>query len=82
MANIYTREIFYKFQDELWDSLQYKIELVKEYAHHCVYKVVNQNEDNDVQEVLFGKTLDFASCICKQFESKGISCKHILSLFA
>ncbi|ESR42104.1 hypothetical protein CICLE_v10013881mg, partial [Citrus x clementina] len=81
MVSLYTREIFYKFQDELWDSLQHKIELVKEDAHHCVYKVVNQNEDDDVHEVLFDKTLDFASCICKKFESKGIPCKHILAYF-
>ncbi|XP_024043082.1 protein FAR1-RELATED SEQUENCE 5-like [Citrus clementina] len=82
MSEIYTCEIFYLFQDELWNSLLHAIELVRENEDYLVYNVVNQEDGvSKVFEVVYDKKLDFVSCICKKFESEGIPCTHMLALF-
>ncbi|KAK1559326.1 hypothetical protein Q3G72_013331 [Acer saccharum] len=80
MAETYTHKIFYTFQQELWNSFFYDIELVRENGDHFVYIVKKQDESScQVREIVFKKELDFTSCSCKKFESEGIPCRHILA---
>ncbi|XP_015389958.1 protein FAR1-RELATED SEQUENCE 5-like [Citrus sinensis] len=82
MSEIYSCEIFYMFQDELWNSLLHAIELVRENEDCLVYNIVNEEDGvSKVFEVVYDKKLDFVSCICKKFESEGIPCTHMLALF-
>ncbi|KAL5773651.1 hypothetical protein ACOSP7_013290 [Xanthoceras sorbifolium] len=80
MAEIYTRKIFCKFQDELWNSLLYKIDFVRGSVNHCVYTAEKKSEGVcESREIVYQKDLDLASCSCKNFEIEGIPCRHILS---
>nr|XP_048330658.1 protein FAR-RED IMPAIRED RESPONSE 1-like [Ziziphus jujuba var. spinosa] len=81
MAEIYTRKIFYTFQDELWHSLVTVPQIVSENDTNKMYTV--QNCPNGgvprFQEIPYDKVLDYASCSCKKFKSEGIPCRHILA---
>lgn len=82
MYDIYTRENFYKFQDELWNSLLHVTKLVRENENCWVYNVVNQKDGvRNIFEVVHDKDSDFFPCTCMKFESEGILCIHILVLF-
>lgn len=82
MSEISIYEIFYMFQDELWNSLLHAIELIRENENYLVHNVVNQEDSvSKVFEVFYDKKLDFVSCICKKFESEGIQCTNMLALF-
>ena len=43
MSEIYTHKIFYKFQDELWNSLLYVVNYMRDDSH-CLYKVEKNQE--------------------------------------
>ncbi|XP_048334830.1 protein FAR1-RELATED SEQUENCE 9-like [Ziziphus jujuba] len=81
MAEIYTRRIFYKFQDELWHSLVTMPQIVNENDTLKMYTV--QSCPNGgvprFREIPYDKVLDYASCNCKKFEREGIPCRHILA---
>ncbi|XP_015893393.3 protein FAR1-RELATED SEQUENCE 9-like [Ziziphus jujuba] len=81
MAKIYTRKIFLKFQDELWQSLVTMPQLVHENDTHKVYMVESGPHENGhrAREIAYDKGSNYASCSCKKFESQGIPCKHILA---
>nr|XP_048328423.1 protein FAR1-RELATED SEQUENCE 5-like [Ziziphus jujuba var. spinosa] len=81
MAEIYTRKIFLKFQDELWHSLVIMPQFVHENATHKMYVVESSPKEGvcRVQEIAYDKELDFASCTYKKFESEGLPCRHILA---
>ncbi|TXG57321.1 hypothetical protein EZV62_018634 [Acer yangbiense] len=80
MAETYTHKILFTFQQELWNSFFYDIELVRENGDHFVYTVKRQDESScRIREIVFRKELDFTSCSCKKFESEGILCRHILA---
>ncbi|XP_015898617.1 protein FAR1-RELATED SEQUENCE 9-like [Ziziphus jujuba] len=81
MTEIYTRKIFLKFQDELWNSLVIMPQFVLENATHKMYVVESSPKErvHRVREIAYDKELDFASCTCKKFESEGLPCKHILA---
>ncbi|XP_015880033.3 protein FAR-RED IMPAIRED RESPONSE 1-like [Ziziphus jujuba] len=71
MAKIYTRKIFRKFQDELWQSLITMPQLVRENDTHKVYTVKSSPHDgvHRALEIAYDKGSNFASCSCKKFES-------------
>ncbi|TXG54219.1 hypothetical protein EZV62_019475 [Acer yangbiense] len=80
MSEIYTRKMFYKFQEEFWNSLLYTTELVNESSDCYMYKIKREEEcGSRVREIVVEKNQNFASCSCKKFESEGIPCRHILS---
>ena len=81
MAVIYTRKIFYKFQDELWHSLVTIVQPVRENDTHRMYTVQSCPVDGvpRPREIAYDKVLDYAACSCKKFESEGIPCRHILT---
>ncbi|WCJ25499.1 FAR1-related sequence 5 [Euphorbia peplus] len=80
MVDLYTNEIYYIFEDEMWVCLKYKIELISETENQQMFTVKrNDGGDSRGRKVLYNKELNFASCSCKKFESFGIPCRHILS---
>ena len=81
MAKIYTRKIFYKFQDELWHSLVIMPQIESENDTHKMYTIQScgNGDAPRVRKIAYDKDLDFASCSCKKFESEGIPCRHILA---
>ncbi|XP_024924846.3 protein FAR1-RELATED SEQUENCE 5-like [Ziziphus jujuba] len=81
MAEIYTRKIFLKFQDELWQSLVTMPQLVRENDTHKVYTVESgpHYSGHRAREIAYDKGSNYASCSCKKFDSQGIPCKHILA---
>ncbi|XP_059654883.1 protein FAR1-RELATED SEQUENCE 9-like [Cornus florida] len=79
VVDIYTREMFYKFHDEILESLPYRFELLKKDEDHNIYKIQRKNvEHYPLREIHYDKVLDFASCTYKKFESSGIPCWHVL----
>jgi len=80
MVDIYTREIFYKFQDELLEMMTYKFEFVREDEYQTVYEIRRKQDTRKVKEIVYDKKLDYVSCTCKMFESVGIPCAHVLTI--
>ncbi|XP_020276587.1 protein FAR1-RELATED SEQUENCE 3-like [Asparagus officinalis] len=79
MAQIYTKKIFYIFQDELQPSLMYNIELVKENERESTFQLNFCGHDERLRHITYCKTTKMVSCSCLMFEFKGIPCRHILA---
>ncbi|XP_050104663.1 protein FAR1-RELATED SEQUENCE 5-like [Malus sylvestris] len=80
MANIYTRSSYLDFQEQLWESYSYNIELTSENDSCSMFKVLPIDDENGrVREILYEKSMDFVSCSCKKFDSSGIPCSHLLA---
>ncbi|XP_020254264.1 exocyst complex component EXO70A1-like [Asparagus officinalis] len=80
MVDIYTNEMYYKFETEVCDSFNYKLQCVRETDNHCVYQIQRKKlAASKVREIVYDKDLDLVSCSCKKFESAGIPCTHIIS---
>ncbi|XP_020246343.1 protein FAR1-RELATED SEQUENCE 5-like [Asparagus officinalis] len=80
MVDIYTNEMYYKFEAEVCDSFNYKLQCVRETDNHYVYQIQRKKlVASKVREIVYDKDLDLVSCSCKKFESAGIPCTHIIS---
>ncbi|XP_024171445.1 protein FAR1-RELATED SEQUENCE 5-like [Rosa chinensis] len=80
MADIYTRKYYYMFQDQLWESYNYNLEVTTEGETNCILKVMREDhEDGRARVIMYDKSKDFASCSCKLFESAGVPCRHVLA---
>ncbi|XP_024164711.1 protein FAR1-RELATED SEQUENCE 5-like [Rosa chinensis] len=80
MADIYTRKYYYMFQDQLWESYNYNLEVTTEGKSNCILKVMREDhEDGRAQVIMYDKSKDFAPCSCKLFESAGVPCRHVLA---
>ncbi|KAM7488607.1 hypothetical protein LguiB_026091 [Lonicera macranthoides] len=80
MVEIYTNEMFYKFEEELCKSFNYKFEFLRENETHRVYHIRRKRvETSKVREIIYDKNLDFVLCACKKFDSAGIPCRHVLA---
>ncbi|XP_020270897.1 protein FAR1-RELATED SEQUENCE 5-like [Asparagus officinalis] len=80
MVDIYTNEMYYKFEAEVCDSFNYKLQFVRETDNRRVYQIQRKKlATSKVREIVYDKQLDLVSCSCKKFESAGIVCTHIIS---
>ncbi|PIA32084.1 hypothetical protein AQUCO_04600031v1 [Aquilegia coerulea] len=80
MVDIYTNEIFFKFQRELLESFNYKFQIISETDTLRLYKTQRKNLETDKgRQVSYEKDLDHISCSCNKFERMGIPCRHILA---
>ena len=83
---IYTHEIFYIFQSELWNScVNCGIEGTKQEGDNLIFYildnvVVNKTKVTKHREVALSLSNNIAHCSCKMFDSEGIPCRHILSV--
>ncbi|KAF7123897.1 hypothetical protein RHSIM_Rhsim12G0090300 [Rhododendron simsii] len=83
MSEIYTIEIFYMFQEELFQNVAYKLTTTYEDEHHSVYTVRRvKGSGLRVREIVVDKSSNHVGCSCKMFECAGILCRHILAYFS
>ncbi|CAL8991275.1 unnamed protein product [Prunus brigantina] len=81
IAEIYTKAMFQKFEQELMQSLPCFMELKMDDASKAIYKVSERKRGKTrVTEVVYDKYSDQWSCSCKGFEFIGILCCHALAL--
>ncbi|XP_020259098.1 protein FAR-RED IMPAIRED RESPONSE 1-like [Asparagus officinalis] len=80
MVDIYTNEMYYKFEAKVYDSFNYTLQFVRETDNCGVYQIQRKKlAISKVREIIYDKQLDLVSCSCKKFESAGIPCTHIIS---
>ncbi|PSR86724.1 Protein FAR1-RELATED SEQUENCE like [Actinidia chinensis var. chinensis] len=80
-ANLYTRKIFAKFQDELVETFVYTANRIEGNGDISTFRVAKFEDDRKAYIVTFNGTEMRASCSCQMFEYSGILCRHILTVF-
>ncbi|XP_010270590.1 PREDICTED: protein FAR1-RELATED SEQUENCE 5-like [Nelumbo nucifera] len=80
-ANIYTRRIFMKFQEELVETLANPATKIEDTGTVTTYRVAKFGEDHKAHIVRFSVFEKKANCSCQMFEFSGIICRHILAVF-
>ncbi|XP_050230035.1 protein FAR1-RELATED SEQUENCE 9 isoform X2 [Mercurialis annua] len=80
-ANLYTRRIFTKFQEELVETLANPATKVDDSGTLTTYRVAKFGEEIKAHTVHFNSFVMKASCSCQMFEYKGIICRHVLAVF-
>ncbi|XP_038715772.1 protein FAR1-RELATED SEQUENCE 5-like [Tripterygium wilfordii] len=82
-SELYTQSIFYKFQEELYQSMAYIVAVDHDIIDKCMYHVHrDERGDGRVRKVIEDKATNYMSCSYKKFESCGIVCRHILATFS
>ncbi|XP_058085034.1 protein FAR1-RELATED SEQUENCE 5-like [Magnolia sinica] len=79
-ADIYTRTVFLKFQEEVSESLGYVADKFKEDTAMKTYRVAKYEEHRKAHTVTFNVSEKRASCNCQMFEFSGILCRHALKV--
>lgn len=80
-ADLYTRTVFLKFQQELVDASVSTLEMVEEDGKAYIYKVTASQGSDKPRMVRFNSSETCAKCTCQMFEYFGIVCSHILTVF-
>lgn len=80
-ANLYTRKIFMKFQEELVETLANPATKIDDLGTITIYRVAKFGEEHKAHTVSFNSFEMKASCSCQMFEHTGIICRHILAVF-
>ncbi|XP_050235415.1 protein FAR1-RELATED SEQUENCE 5-like isoform X2 [Mercurialis annua] len=80
-ANLYTRKIFMRFQEELVETLAYAATVIDDIGLSITYRVTKFGEEQKTHFVTFYIFEKRASCSCQMFEFSGIICRHILAVF-
>ncbi|XP_077244592.1 protein FAR1-RELATED SEQUENCE 5-like [Tasmannia lanceolata] len=78
VLDIYTRTMFMKIQEELFESLGYVANKVNEEGAISTYSVAKYEEHSITCTVTFNVSEGRASCSCQLFEFSGIICRHAL----
>jgi hypothetical protein len=80
-ANLYTRRIFMKFQEELVETLANPATKIDDSGTITTYRVAKFGEDHKAHTVTFNSFEMKVNCSCRMFEYSGIVCRHILAVF-
>ncbi|XP_073144020.1 protein FAR1-RELATED SEQUENCE 9 isoform X2 [Henckelia pumila] len=80
-ANLYTRRIFIKFQEELVETLANPATMIDGSTIVTSYRVAKFGEEHKAHTVRFNAFEMKATCACQMFEFSGIICRHVLSVF-
>jgi len=81
VANLYTRKIFSKFQDELVETFVYTANRIEGDGPNSTFRVAKFEDDQKAYSVSLNHSELKANCSCKMFEYSGILCRHILTVF-
>uniref|UniRef100_A0A7N0T2Q7 Protein FAR1-RELATED SEQUENCE n=1 Tax=Kalanchoe fedtschenkoi TaxID=63787 RepID=A0A7N0T2Q7_KALFE len=80
-ANLYTKTVFMKFQEELVETFIYTANKIDVDGPVTKFRVVKYEHDHKAYTVSMNISEMKASCSCKMFEYSGILCRHILTVF-
>lgn len=79
-ANIYTRTMFDRFQEEFVESLGYHVDKVED-GVPSKYQVSRNGDAEGSYTVMVNASENKAHCSCCMFEVSGILCRHALRVF-
>lgn len=80
-ANLYTKKVFGKFQDELVETFVYTANKIEGDGVVSKYRVAKYEHDDKAYIVTLNISEMKANCSCQMFEYSGILCRHILTVF-
>ncbi|XVE52365.1 hypothetical protein DITRI_Ditri02bG0116700 [Diplodiscus trichospermus] len=80
-ANLYTKKVFSKFQEELVETFVYTANKIEGDGVVSKYRVAKYEHDHKAYFVMLNLSEMKASCTCQMFEYSGILCRHILTVF-
>lgn len=80
-ANLYTRKIFSKFQEELVETFVYTANRIDGDGVISTYRVAKFEDDQKAYIVSLNVMEMRANCSCQMFEYSGVLCRHILTVF-
>ncbi|KAI3996452.1 hypothetical protein MKX01_001290 [Papaver californicum] len=80
-ANLYTKKIFTKFQEELVETFVYTANKIDGAGAISTYRVAKFEDDHKAYTVTMNAPEMKANCSCRMFEFSGILCRHILTVF-
>ncbi|KAK6926448.1 MULE transposase domain [Dillenia turbinata] len=80
-ANLYTKKIFAKFQEELVETFVYTANRIEGDGAVSTYRVAKFEDDHKAYMVTLNIPEMRASCSCQVFEYSGILCRHVLTVF-
>lgn len=80
-ANLYTKKVFAKFQEELVETFVYTANKIEADGGISTYRVVKYEHDDKAYIVTLNASEMKASCSCQMFEYCGVLCRHILTVF-
>ncbi|GAV74313.1 FAR1 domain-containing protein/SWIM domain-containing protein/MULE domain-containing protein [Cephalotus follicularis] len=80
-AELYTRKLFMKFQEELVETLTFLATKVEDEVEVTTYQVAKFEESYKAYFVSFNVSEVKATCSCQMFEFSGLLCRHILTVF-
>ncbi|ONI21303.1 hypothetical protein PRUPE_2G058900 [Prunus persica] len=80
-ANLYTKKVFAKFQEELVETFVYTANKIEGDGLVSKYRVAKYEHDDKAYIVTLNVSEMKASCSCQMFEYSGILCRHILTVF-
>uniref|UniRef100_A0A1D1ZGT2 Protein FAR1-RELATED SEQUENCE n=1 Tax=Anthurium amnicola TaxID=1678845 RepID=A0A1D1ZGT2_9ARAE len=79
-ADIYTRTVFDKFQEEFVESLGYHVDKIED-GTSSKYRVTKNEDAHGAYMVIYNASDNKATCSCCMFEFSGILCRHALRVF-
>lgn len=80
-ANLYTKAVFMKFQEELVETFVYTANRIDVDGAVSKFRVVKYEHDHKAYTVSMNISEMRANCSCQMFEYSGILCRHILTVF-
>ncbi|KAJ1432147.1 Zinc finger, PMZ-type [Sesbania bispinosa] len=80
-ADLYTRKIFLKFQEELVETFAYTANRFEEDGENSIFRVAKFEDDQKSYIVTLNHSELRANCSCQMFEYSGILCRHVLTVF-
>jgi len=81
VAELYTRKLFIKFQEELVETMTFLATRVNDDEAITTYRVAKFGEIHKSYFVTFNVRELQATCSCQMFEFSGLLCRHILTVF-
>jgi hypothetical protein len=80
-ANIYTKEVFAKFQEELVEAFVYTANKIERDGMATKYRVAKYEHNDRACIVTLSTSEMQASCSCQMFEYCDVLCRHVLTVF-
>lgn len=80
-ANLYTKKVFEKFQEELVETFVHSASKIDGDGTLSKFRVAKYEHDHKAYIVMLDFSEMNASCSCQMFEYSGVLCRHIFTVF-